>query len=414
MMLRMFKGLVPVSILFIFSGLAFGFGGYGNTLNNSGVCDPPPYSGDCNLCHVPPSRSTSSDAKDAFNSGDYAFFCPTVDPNTTDDDGDGLSENQGDCNDNDPLIFPGATEICGDGIDQDCNGSDLACQPNPNDVDDDGDGMTENQGDCNDNDASIFLGATEICGDGIDQDCNGSDLICQPTPTCTDEDNDGFNAATAGLDCGPLDCNDNDPAINPGAAERCSDGIDNNCDGLTDGQDVGACPAPSTCTDADQDGFFAQTGCNTVQDCADNDALTFPGATELCGDGIDNDCDGMTDENCDTGSDDGVTLYENNCASCHSAFPNSDVCGEDAEDIMEAIADNEGGMGFLSSLSDTQIRAIAEELANCNKDDDESYDKDEEDDEDKRERHDRDDHRNRNDRNDRDDRHDRRDQHERD
>jgi len=53
------------------------------------------------------------------------------DPNSIDDDGDGLSENQGDCNDTEPAIHPGATEICGDGIDQDCSGADLACTPPP-------------------------------------------------------------------------------------------------------------------------------------------------------------------------------------------------------------------------------------------------------------------------------------------
>jgi len=42
----------------------------------------------------------------------------------------------------------------------------------------DGDGFTTAQGDCNDNDATIYPGTTEICGDGIDQDCNGSDLAC--------------------------------------------------------------------------------------------------------------------------------------------------------------------------------------------------------------------------------------------
>lgn len=42
----------------------------------------------------------------------------------------------------------------------------------------DGDGFTVNDGDCNDNDRSIYPGASEICGDGIDQDCNGSDMAC--------------------------------------------------------------------------------------------------------------------------------------------------------------------------------------------------------------------------------------------
>jgi len=46
-------------------------------------------------------------------------------PDINDDDGDGYWENQGDCNDNEKTIYPGAEEICGDGIDQNCNGRDL-------------------------------------------------------------------------------------------------------------------------------------------------------------------------------------------------------------------------------------------------------------------------------------------------
>ncbi len=330
--------------------------------------------GDCNDNN----RSINPDATEICGDGidqdcsGMDMNCPT-DPNDVDDDGDGFTENQGDCNDNNRSINPDATEICGDGIDQDCSGMDMNCPTDPNDVDDDNDGLTENQGDCNDNNASIRPGATEICGDNIDQDCSGMDLTCPPNPTCTDDDNDGFSAMTQGLDCGPVDCNDNDPAINPGAAERCSDGVDNNCDGLTDGMDTVACPAPSTptCTDADMDGFFAEMGCNTMVDCNDNDRMIFPGATELCGDSMDNDCDGNVDEGCDMGgNEDGMALYENNCASCHQMLGNSDVCGEDAEEIMEAIAENEGGMSFLSSLSDAQIKSIAEALANCRQDDD--------------------------------------------
>jgi hypothetical protein len=90
------------------------------------------------------------------------------------------------------------------------------------DLDNDGDGFTENQGDCNDSDNTIYPGATETPYDGIDQDCSGADL--------TDFDGDGFDAVEAG----GTDCNDNNPSIYPGAEEVCDDGIDNNCDGQID------------------------------------------------------------------------------------------------------------------------------------------------------------------------------------
>lgn len=90
-------------------------------------------------------------------------------------------------------------------------------------VDADSDGFKKRT-DCNDNDASIYPGAEEIPNDGIDQDCDGSDLIID---TCADTDGDG-HADTA---CGGDDCNDADPTIYPGAEEIPNDGIDQNCDG---------------------------------------------------------------------------------------------------------------------------------------------------------------------------------------
>jgi hypothetical protein len=57
-----------------------------------------------------------------------------------------------------------------------CNVDDWDLMSGSADVD--GDGFTEDQGDCDDNDDSIYPGAEEICGDSIDQDCDGSDKIC--------------------------------------------------------------------------------------------------------------------------------------------------------------------------------------------------------------------------------------------
>ena len=50
-------------------------------------------------------------------------------------------------------------------------------QPDPRTIDDDGDGYTENQGDCNDINSSIHPGAQDIPGNGVDEDCNGTDAI---------------------------------------------------------------------------------------------------------------------------------------------------------------------------------------------------------------------------------------------
>lgn len=59
---------------------------------------------------------------------------------------------------------------------------------------------------------------------------------------------------------------------------------------------------------------------------------------------------------------DGVALYNGNCASCHGTLANSKVKGASATTIQSAINRNKGGMGYLSTLSSTQIQAIADAL----------------------------------------------------
>ena len=83
---------------------------------------------------------------------------------------------EGDCNDNVLEIKRGNPEIAGNHIDDDCDG--LADEtadgtPSPDTMDRDGDGMSNKDGDCDDTNATIKLGAAEICGDGLDNDCDG-------------------------------------------------------------------------------------------------------------------------------------------------------------------------------------------------------------------------------------------------
>ncbi|WP_419175768.1 MopE-related protein [Desulfosediminicola sp.] len=107
-------------------------------------------------------------------------------------------------------------------------------------VDNDGDGVTE-RSDCNDNNALIYPGAAEICTDGLDNNCDG--LIDSADPTCTagvcsDADGDGYGfPADPSCSYTQEDCNDTLASINPGASEVCDNGVDDNCDGLTDTAD---------------------------------------------------------------------------------------------------------------------------------------------------------------------------------
>jgi hypothetical protein len=165
-------------------------------------------------------------------------------------DGDGYSEEMGDCDDSNEDIGPDATEIPYDNVDQDCDGIDL--------TDVDGDTYSL-EFDCDDNNDSVYPGANEIPYDGIDQDCSGADL--------TDVDGDGSPY--------PEDCNDEDVNIGPGTIEIANDGIDQDCSGLD-------------FVDIDGDGFDSNTN-----DCDDTNENVYPGALEIADDGIDQDCSGF-------------------------------------------------------------------------------------------------------------------------
>jgi formylglycine-generating enzyme required for sulfatase activity len=111
------------------------------------------------------------------------------------------------------------------------------------------------------------------------------------------------------------DCDDGNALINPGVAEVCNDGVDNDCDGDIDGSDA------DCCTDGDLDFFFSQAGCGTEVDCDDFDPFVYPGAPELC-DLVDNQCPGDTgygqiDEGCGFPN---MALIPSGCFNMGDAF----------------------------------------------------------------------------------------------
>ncbi len=150
-----------------------------------------------------------------------------------DEDGDGYTVSQGDCDDHDRFVYPNAPDPC-DGVDQNCDGI-----PDE-DFDVDGDHWSTCAGDCRDTDATSYPGATEVV-DGVDNDCDG---IPDNNTTAYDDDGDGYSEDQG-------DCNDDPLAggalISPSAVEVQLDengdpeGIDNDCDGEID-EPLAACP----------------------------------------------------------------------------------------------------------------------------------------------------------------------------
>lgn len=231
----------------------------------------------------------------------------------------GYATVSGDCDDDDSTRFPGAFDVCGDGIDQDCFGTDANC------ADLDGDGFCPGTalqcgliapGDCNDHDDAIWPSAVEVCN-GLDDDCDG---IVDDGLT-SDDDRDGFTKIGS---CGGVaeDCNDQIASIHPfpdpdAESNELCNGLDDDCDGARD---------EGSGRDDDNDGYSTTPFCGFgTADCDDSNATVHPFAEEISGgdlnNGVDEDCDGIVDEDSASDDDDGDGYCEAETCSSETALP---------------------------------------------------------------------------------------------
>ena len=291
-----------------------------------------PCAGDCD--DTDPLLNPIDDDGDGFSlcDGDCDDSDDSLSP--TDADGDGWSLCLGDCDDLNPDISPGQTEACdlvfdsscdpaddptGDGIDEDGDG-DPACSdcddadPSASYLDVDGDGFAScgEVSDCNDLVAGIAPGASDLFGDEIDSNCDGTDGV--------DSDDDGF----AGEDSGGPDCDDADPAVHPGDDDGDGSSL---CDGDCDDSD-----ASLEALDVDGDGSTTCDG-----DCDDGDPTRAPSLTETCDLVADSDCDPSNDVTGDGVDDDGDG--DPACTDCADDDPIQNTLDSDGDGYSSCDGD---------------------------------------------------------------------------
>ncbi|MEC7946256.1 MAG: putative metal-binding motif-containing protein [Myxococcota bacterium] len=220
-------------------------------------------------------------------------------------------------------------------------------------LDGDGDGYTVSDGDCDDGDPAIHPGAVETCDpDRTDENCNGLADDEDPDVTGTtsmyaDLDGDGWGDVDEGDACRPEDgqvarpgdCDDTDGAVNPGAIEVCNNGKDDDCDG-----------SPGTCLPYAGDMLRDEANPGVIQNASDIYFGLWNAAGDLTDDGTDDlvssspftdDADGLVMVY--SGLEAGVTIEATDAAATLRGSPDSsvgvgvivaDVNGDGASDLL--------------------------------------------------------------------------------
>jgi hypothetical protein len=254
----------------------------------------------------------------------------------------------------------------GDGV---CNADDNCPDvANADQADSDGDGVGNACDICQNDPDKTDPG---VCGCEIpDTDCDEDgipDCVDPFVPFCEDEcplDPDKTEAGQCGCGVADTDTDGDSVADCNDVCPGYDDSIDGDGDSVPDGCDL--CQGSDTSGDTDSDGVCNDTDncpldmsndadedgvCPSDGDCDDNDGNKYPGNTEVC-DGLDNDCNGETDEG-DSDSD-GIENCVDNC-------PDEDARGFDANN--DGCIDNLSGLiGFLETLVNEGV--IAAELKN--------------------------------------------------
>jgi len=309
-----------------------------------------------------------------------------------------------DCDDGDPLVFPGATESC-NGSDDDCDAEvdeedSLGCTlfHFDNDGDDWGTSSVQSRclcaadppfdatqlGDCNDSNGDVNPDGVEACN-WIDDDCDGATDEENGTGCTTyhlDGDGDGYGlegqtkclcAPTGDYDAlGAGDCNDLEADIHPNTAEVCNN-LDDDCDNLTD--EGGSTGCTVFYSDGDGDGWgTTESQClcgaqapftaTSSGDCDDVDPDVNPAEPEACND-KDDDCNGETDEVNAVGCQNyyrdvdldgyGTALF---LCLCSPAAPYSAPVVGDCDDSVAAV---NPGVGEECNLADDDCDGLTDE-----------------------------------------------------